>query len=205
MGKKAERIRKEKKNLSGDGGGGGGESRDQNSPNAFGELKIWYCPFFNLTHCALSTKPKSGFSNIIIQGRKLSGFHPQIGTFTNCILKICMQCKKGANTYAFSLYNILQQLARAKLSQFKMVLVYTKKKILFFTFLSRKYLFLQYKNKQKWSWNSHVILAIISVSTEFLYVCSSIIIIKKMSAKVYISIVLEFFFFRFNIFSSKSR
>ena len=52
------------------------------------------------------------------------------------------------------------------------------KKKLFFSFLSRKYLFLQYKNKQKWSWNSHVILAIISVSTEFLYVCSSIIIIK---------------------------
>ena len=66
-----------------------------------------------------------------IQGRKLSGFHPQIGTFTNCILKICMQCKKGANTYDFSLYNILQQLARAKLSQFKMVLVYTKKNIIF--------------------------------------------------------------------------
>ena len=40
MGKKAERIRKENKNLSGNGGGGGGESRVQNSPKAFGELKI---------------------------------------------------------------------------------------------------------------------------------------------------------------------
>ena len=40
-GKKAERIRKENKNLSGDGEGeGGGESRVQNSPKAFGELKI---------------------------------------------------------------------------------------------------------------------------------------------------------------------
>ena len=42
MEKKAERIRKENKNLSGDGEGeeGGGESRVQNSPKAFGELKI---------------------------------------------------------------------------------------------------------------------------------------------------------------------
>ena len=41
MGKKAERIRKENKNLSGNrqGGGEGGESRVQNSPKAFGELK----------------------------------------------------------------------------------------------------------------------------------------------------------------------
>ena len=41
MGKKAERIRKENKNLSGDGEGGegGGESKVQNSPKAFGELK----------------------------------------------------------------------------------------------------------------------------------------------------------------------
>ena len=38
-GKKAERIRKENKNFSGDGGGGGGESRVKNSPKAFGELK----------------------------------------------------------------------------------------------------------------------------------------------------------------------
>ena len=37
-GKKAERIRKENKNFSGDGGGGG-ESRVNNSPKAFGELK----------------------------------------------------------------------------------------------------------------------------------------------------------------------
>ena len=40
--KKAERIRKENKNLSGDRegeGGGEGESRVQNSPKAFGELK----------------------------------------------------------------------------------------------------------------------------------------------------------------------
>ena len=37
-GKKAERIRKENKNFSGDGGGGG-ESRVKNSPKAFGELK----------------------------------------------------------------------------------------------------------------------------------------------------------------------
>ena len=44
MGKKAERIKKEHKNLSGDGEGGeeggGGESRVQNSPKAFGELNI---------------------------------------------------------------------------------------------------------------------------------------------------------------------
>ena len=42
MGKKAERIRKENKKLSGYGGGGeeGGESRVQNPPKAFGELKI---------------------------------------------------------------------------------------------------------------------------------------------------------------------
>ena len=39
MGKKAERIKKEHKNLSGDGEGGG-ESRVQNSPKALGELKI---------------------------------------------------------------------------------------------------------------------------------------------------------------------
>ena len=41
MEKKAERIRKENKNLSGDGEGeGGGESRVQNLPKAFGKLKI---------------------------------------------------------------------------------------------------------------------------------------------------------------------
>ena len=44
MGGKAERIRKGNKNLSGDGGGGGegGESRVQNLPKAFGELKSIY-------------------------------------------------------------------------------------------------------------------------------------------------------------------
>ena len=41
MGEKAERIRKGNKNLSGDGEeeGEGGESKVQNSPKAFGELK----------------------------------------------------------------------------------------------------------------------------------------------------------------------
>ena len=41
-GEKAERIRKGEKNLSGDGEEeeGGGESRVQNSPKAFGELKM---------------------------------------------------------------------------------------------------------------------------------------------------------------------
>ena len=38
MGEKAERVRKVKK-LSCDGGGEGGESRVQNLPKAFGELK----------------------------------------------------------------------------------------------------------------------------------------------------------------------
>ena len=48
MEKKAERIGKENKNLSGDGEGeGGGESRVQNSPKAFGELikdQIFHMP-----------------------------------------------------------------------------------------------------------------------------------------------------------------
>ena len=47
MGKKAERIKKEHKNLSGDGeggeGGGEGESKVENSPKAFSELIIkWF-------------------------------------------------------------------------------------------------------------------------------------------------------------------
>ena len=55
--KKAERIRKENKNLSGDGGGE--ESRVYNSPKAFGELKSVPLPVLGfrvyLTHITSQT------------------------------------------------------------------------------------------------------------------------------------------------------